>query len=369
DISVASADEIRAAFGMEGEAAKTEQPVQESKHSGDDTPPGGWQQELLLNEAPAHVEVPIVLASEPIPVAMADSDTTPAAETPAPIESTNIETVSTEPSIEPESPPEFLEPDAILEIPDIENSQAPSTLDWAAMEMEIDAPAQETQNTPAIDFDAIILDESSEENTPATPATATLATESAPAPSVADMAVAEIKIETPVPQAMSMPSIDFNTTSPETPGETNRPAAASSEPLTLKNDSPMPSVEFSPSPATPAKSDQDTPPGAENKTSVIESAPKPITAPAEPPKQPKHDDIPVLQDVVDSPTGKIAVKELMAETPSPSPDRARDAIIRAVAKLNIELRKSGSSGLDPKLINRLQQFMREELEKSAKKEG
>mgnify|MGYP001559791070 CR=1 FL=1 len=73
--------------------------------------------------------------------------------------------------------------------------------------------------------------------------------------------------------------------------------------------------------------------------------------------------------MVDSPTGKIAVKELMAETPSPSPDRARDAIIRAVAKLNIELRKSGSSGLDPKLINRLQQFMREELEKSAKKEG
>jgi hypothetical protein len=368
DTTAAPAGEIPATSGTEDESANTEQPAPKSKRPDKNAPPGGLQHELLLDEAPAHTEAPTVLESEGILAAVIDSDTEPASETPAPLESANTETVSTQPSTEPEAPPEFLEPDAVLEIPAIENPQAPSALDRAAMKMEIDAPAQEAQNTPAIDFDAITLDEPIEESAPVAPVAVTPTTESVPAPLAAGPAVDEMKIEAPVPQAMSMPSIDFNTASPEKPGEKSQPAAPSSNPLPLTSDSPMLSVEFSPSSATPAKSAQETPSVAENKTSAIESTGKPAAAPVEPPKQTKLDDIPVLQDVVNSPAGKIATKEPMTEMPSPSPDHTRDAVIRAVAKLNIELRKSGGSGLDPKLINRLQQYMREELEKTTKKE-
>ena len=368
DTTITPAGEILATSNAEGEAGQTEQQAPKSKRSGKNTPPGGLQHELLLDEALAHVETPTIPAPGATPPTVADSEVTPVTEIPAPLEDTNIEMISMESSPESESPPEFLLPDAVLEIPDIENTQAPSMLDWAAMGMEVDAPAQETQNTPAIDFDAITLDEPSKESAPAVPEAEILSAESTPAPSAADTAVDEIKMEAPAPQAMSMPSIDFNTASPEKPKEESQPAVPSSTPLTLKNDSPMPSVEFSPSPTTPAKPTQETLPVAETKTPAVEPSRKPATAPVEPPKPPKRDDIPVLQDVVDAPAGKMAAKEPIAKTPSPTPDHARDAVIRAVAKLNIELRKAGGSGLDPKLINRLQQYMREELEKSAKKE-
>jgi len=367
DTTAVPAGEIPATSGTEDESANTELPASESKRPGKNAPPGGLQHELLLDEAPAHTEAPTVLESEGILAAVIDSDTESASEAPAPLESANTETVSTEPSTEPEAPPEFLEPDAVLEIPAIENPQTPSALDRAAMEMEIDAPTQETQNTPAIDFDAITLDEPIEESAPVAPVAATPTTESAPAPLVAGTAVDEVKMEAPVLQVMSMPSIDFNTATPEKPGKKSRPAVPSSSPSPLTSDSPMLSVEFSPSSATPAKSVQETPLVAENNISAIESAGKPAAAPVEPPKQLKLDDIPVLQDVVNSPAGKIAT-EPMTEMLSPSPDLTRDAVIRAVAKLNIELRKSGGSGLDSKLIYRLQRYMREELEKTAKKE-
>jgi len=366
--TVTPAGEIPATSGTEDETAKTEQPAAKSKRSGNNTPPGGLQQELLLDEAPAHAEVPAILAPEATPLTVTGSDTALTAATTTALEDANIETVSVTSATEPESPPEFLAPDAVLEIPFIETPRAPSTLDRAAMEMEIDAPVQEAQNPPTIDFDAITLEESSEECAPAVSVAAAMDAESTPAPSAVDATIDEMKIEAPVPQAMSMPSVDFNTVSPEKPNEESQPAVPSPEPLTLKSDSPMPSVEFSPSPATPGQPVQETPSVAENKISAIEPAPKPTAASVEPPAPRQLDDIPVLQDVVDSPAGKTAAKELAAEKSSLSPDRARDAVIRAVAKLNIELRKAGGSGLDPKLINRLQQYMREELEKSAKKE-
>jgi hypothetical protein len=53
--------------------------------------------------------------------------------------------------------------------------------------------------------------------------------------------------------------------------------------------------------------------------------------------------------------------------PLPAPDRARDLVVRAVAKLNVEMRKTGGAGLDTKTILRLQQLIRQELEKSGDK--
>jgi hypothetical protein len=73
------------------------------------------------------------------------------------------------------------------------------------------------------------------------------------------------------------------------------------------------------------------------------------------------DDIPVLQDVV-------APQPAAGETSEPpiDPQKLRDLSIRAIARLNIELRKRGESPLDAKLIDRLQGLLREELEKAAK---
>ena len=55
------------------------------------------------------------------------------------------------------------------------------------------------------------------------------------------------------------------------------------------------------------------------------------------------------------------------EPPLPAPDRARDIVVRAVAKLNVEMRKHGGTGLDTKTILRLQQLIRRELEKDGEK--
>ena len=82
------------------------------------------------------------------------------------------------------------------------------------------------------------------------------------------------------------------------------------------------------------------------------------------------DDIPVLHEVVAPPAGSALAGGPVSpatEPPLPAPDRARDIVVRAVAKLNVEMRKSGGTGLDTKTILRLQQLIRRELEKDGEK--
>lgn len=65
------------------------------------------------------------------------------------------------------------------------------------------------------------------------------------------------------------------------------------------------------------------------------------------------DDIPVLNEVVMSPA---------ASAPSLPPDAAaRDIALKAVARLNIELRKAGNAPLPPAIIDRLEHILREAL--------
>lgn len=77
------------------------------------------------------------------------------------------------------------------------------------------------------------------------------------------------------------------------------------------------------------------------------------------------DDIPVLQDVVAPPPAGGHSGE--ASAPPIDPQKLRDLSIRAVARLNIELRKRGEPPLDARLIDRLQGLLREELEMAAKR--
>jgi hypothetical protein len=76
------------------------------------------------------------------------------------------------------------------------------------------------------------------------------------------------------------------------------------------------------------------------------------------------DDIPVLQDMVTPPpAGSPAADD---SAPAMDPQKLRDLSIRAVARLNIELRKQGEPPLDARLIDRLQRLLREEMEKTGK---
>jgi len=78
----------------------------------------------------------------------------------------------------------------------------------------------------------------------------------------------------------------------------------------------------------------------------------------------------VLHEVVAPPAGSTLAGGPVSpatEPPLPAPDRARDIVVRAVAKLNVEMRKSGGAGLDTKTILRLQQLIRRELEKGGEK--
>jgi hypothetical protein len=76
-------------------------------------------------------------------------------------------------------------------------------------------------------------------------------------------------------------------------------------------------------------------------------------------------DLPVLQDVVVPPPAAAQLN--LIEPPLPAADRARELAVRVAARLNIERRKRGEIGIDTKTIHRLQQLLREELEKAGAK--
>jgi hypothetical protein len=133
---------------------------------------------------------------------------------------------------------------------------------------------------------------------------------------------------------------------------------------------------------------------------VVELAPAPATeviappvapaptAPKPEPKKPaaKSKEIPVLKDVAVAPAAATApIAPAVPAAPAPKPAAADDftldfapttppakpaapqdlhqMAVRVIAKLNIELRKGGKPPLDAKTINRLQQLLKEALEK------
>ena len=61
------------------------------------------------------------------------------------------------------------------------------------------------------------------------------------------------------------------------------------------------------------------------------------------------------------------INEQIPVPPQPAADRARELAVRVAARLNIERRKRGEAGIDTKTIHRLQQLLREELEKAGAK--
>lgn len=210
------------------------------------------------------------------------------------------------------------------------------------------------------------------ETSPAAPTDVVPAPESPPAP-VEKKVTLEI-VEEPTSDGSPKASVDFDALGLE-------PSQPEQAPPPVVADIPAPEAE---SPVTTAKPDatpapKPKPPKAVEKTPTVETkaetAPRPAQppAPAEPgttktPPTLNLDDIPVLNEVVAPPAGSAPVAKPDAPPSTlPAPDRARDIVVRAVAKLNVEMRKTGGAGLDTKTILRLQQLIRQELEKGGEK--
>ena len=137
-------------------------------------------------------------------------------------------------------------------------------------------------------------------------------------------------------------------TPPETEAATN---AETSAPASAADESP-PADDLARWAATDAPAPKEV---ATHEETLAESN----TAPRAPEQRSINwDDIPVLNEVVMSPAA-VAAPAL------PPSAAARDLALKAVARLNIELRKAGNAPLPPAIIDRLEHILREALEAHA----
>ncbi|MCR4347479.1 MAG: hypothetical protein NUV55_09815 [Sulfuricaulis sp.] len=173
-------------------------------------------------------------------------------------------------------------------------------------------------------------------------------------------------------------SVDFESSdlSPPLPEESD--LASSEAGASAENEPPveLAKADSFPAPESKPAAPPPEPPAVETKseTPAETESPPQITDTAVPEAEASAasnlDDIPVLNEVVAPPAGRVSKTKPSKPSPKPSlpaPDRAREIVVRAVAKLNVEMRKTGSAGLDTKTILRLQQLIRQELEKGGEK--
>jgi hypothetical protein len=241
--------------------------------------------------------------------------------------------------------------------PPAENPPPPSE-ELIALDVEI--PGAPDTTAPAV------------ETSPATPTDASPAPEPPAAP-VEKKITLEIASEPALDSPRSRAVVDFDTLGLEPSQPEPAPPPATAEIPAPEAELPVIVVEpdLSPvaGPETPKATE--TAPAMERKAKTAPGA-EPPRAPAESaaagsPESFNLEDIPVLNEVVAPPAGSVPTPATPPAPPLPAPDRARDLVVRAVAKLNVEMRKTGGAGLDTKTILRLQQLIRQELEKSGDK--
>jgi hypothetical protein len=238
-------------------------------------------------------------------------------------------------SLEPETtPPSNVEAQAPAE-----NIAPTSESDSREPEIKLeiaDEPATENLlNIPSVDFDVVEFELPREEPTPPSQTIETPAPADESSRVGTETTLAQELTLDPVPGAM--PPLSAETKPGDTPETVKVPDTVTAAPATGETHASTPAIE----PATPET------------TESIDL-----------------DDIPVLHEVVAPPAGSALAGGPVSpatEPPLPAPDRARDIVVRAVAKLNVEMRKSGGAGLDTKTILRLQQLIRRELEKDGEK--
>ena len=250
----------------------------------------------------------------------------------------------------------------------------------AKTELKLEIADETVTETPhsasSVDFDSIDLTASVETPAPSSVPVEPAAAASEPSEteqSIRSMPSIEFESVSPAPekdkQALSSPS---ETAPPapasEAPAATETPAVAESTPEVTMMKKPAPDEIKKETVTEPEKAPEEK--AAEPASTGEKDRPTPAPERGSAVKPPAFnlDDIPVLHEVVAPPAGSMLTPPpVPPQAPLPAPDRARDIVVRAVAKLNVELRKSGGAGLDTKTILRLQKLMRQELEKDGKK--
>jgi hypothetical protein len=333
--------------------------VPEAPLAMDDDIVPGTQQEMFPEEPP-----PIVLRVPPL-----DAKTTPAPE-PAP----EPETPAAPAVVTPESEEDKSNTGQAL--PTIEVEESFDTGNY------FDTAKPPAENSPSVSEEIIDLDveiSSAPETTPpagetspATPADASPAPEPPAAP-VEKKITLEIASEPALDNAQNRAAVDFDTLGLEPSQPEPTPPPIATETSAPEAELPVIVVEPDLSPALEPETPKatETAPVMETRAETapgVEPSPAPVeSATPGAPESFNLDDIPVLNEVVAPPAGSVATPTTPPAPPLPAPDRARDLVVRAVAKLNVEMRKTGGAGLDTKTILRLQQLIRQELEKSGEK--
>jgi hypothetical protein len=320
----------------------------------------GTQQEMFPEEPPPiELRVPPPLGAKTTPV----PEPEPEPETPA------ASTVGT---------PEMQEDKSNIgqALPTIEVEEGFDTgnyFDTAEPPAENPAPASEELITLDVEISSTPeMTPPAVETSPATPADASPAPEPPVAP-VEKKITLEIVSEPALDNTQNRASVDFDTLGlePSQPEPTPLPVAA--ETPAPEDELPVIAVEPDLSPVMEPETSRapEEAPATEIKaeaTPAAEMPPVPVESAATgAPESFNLDDIPVLNEVVAPPAGSVPTPATPPAPPLPAPDRARDLVVRAVAKLNVEMRKTGGAGLDTKTILRLQQLIRQELEKSGEK--
>ena len=333
--------------------------VPETPLAMDDDIVPGTQQEMFPEEPP-----PIELRMPP-----PDAKTAPAPE-PAPEPETPAAPAVDTPEMEEEKS------NTGQALPTIEVEESFDTSNYFdTAEPPAENPAAASEELITLDVEISSTPETTPpavETSPATPADASPAPEPPAAP-VEKKITLEIASEPALDNAQNRASVDFDTLGLEpSPPEPIPPPVAAESPAP-EAELPVIIVEpdLSPAPELETPKAPEAAPVTEIKAETAPEA-EPPAAPAEPdatdtPPSFSLDDIPVLNEVVAPPAGSVPTPTTSPAPPLPAPDRARDLVVRAVAKLNVEMRKTGGAGLDTKTILRLQQLIRQELEKSGEK--
>jgi len=355
-------------FIVEPEPAPAPEPPVETESVSPEKTRAGAQQELPFDAPPLPVVEARLPPREPAPASPLPSSHEPAVE---------AEAVMPETAGEPPAITLPVESEAALPTIDVEE-----TFDAGAYFDTIPAPAETA--SPGSMATAVHAEETPATSEPARPDEPSAPEKKSPL---------ELAIEPIVESTLTMPAVDFETVDLKPPQESpappvaaksptpeNPPPASARETTTTPETAPAPATatETPPAPETKSETDNEAVPTAtqEHTASAPGAEATPETAaemPSTPAARPPPfnlDDIPVLKEVVAPPAGSAlqTVPPMPgAEPRRPSPDRARDLVVRAVAKLNIEMRRTGGVGLDTKTILRLQQLIREELEKGGER--
>lgn len=351
ETTTASPDDTRAPDLEPTTAAALETVAEEAPITEPPVPPEGAQQEFSFGEFPATGPIVIEELS---------------------LEHSPSEAVSPQTDASPESAPDTIG-EAQIQVDELPTTATADGDEAVPFDAELAVPADEepanTQDASETSFEEVVL-EAAPPPADESPETITLSADTkdlAAPPSITLSAASSSEPETLTVSDLPTNAVDLEVEDPASSGASpaelsasdidGGPAAAETSPGFGETGSIE--IEVAEAPGSPLEIEGAEPPAG----SPLPGGPDLGTLGGH--MEVDLGDLPILQDVVVPPPA--AAQMNLIEPPLPAADRARELAVRVAARLNIERRKRGEAGIDTKTIHRLQQLLREELEKAGAK--